>query len=128
MGLDPTMKYLKCAICIVIVWFFFGPLRTDLHLTAPRSPQSSESSNAEVDDSDAAIQGESKPEDHDFIEKWTQSHPQNQGVQDENRIGGWREDYFHVEQPDYFEKGQQKPAIEDHWGMDKGKPIDDIDY
>jgi hypothetical protein len=117
------MKYFKCAVCIVIVWFFFGSLRTNVRLTSPCSPQPSESLNTEVDDSDAAIQGESKPEDQDFIEKWTQSHPQNQGAQDENRIGAWREDYFHLDHPDYFDKGQQKREIKDHWGMDKSKRI-----
>src|SRR5665213_3785025 len=116
------MKYLKCAVCIVILWFIFGSLRTDIRLTAPHSPQPSESSNVEADDSDAAIQSESKSEDGDFIEKWSQSHPQNPGVEQESPIGAHHEDYFHVDQPDYFDKGQQKkPEIKDHWGMDKSK-------
>src|SRR6202034_2106420 len=107
------------AACIVIVWFIFESLRADFRLTAPRSPQPSDSLYAEIDDSDAAIQSESKSEDHDFIEKWTQSHPKNQEGQDESRIGASHEDYFHLDQPDYFDKGHQKPSIEDHWGMDK---------
>jgi hypothetical protein len=69
------MNYLKCAVCIVILSFIFGSLRTHFSLTAPRSAQPSESFNAEVDDSDVAIQVESKPEDQGFIEKWSTSHP-----------------------------------------------------
>jgi hypothetical protein len=117
------MKYFKCAVCIVILWFIFGSLRPGFHLTLPRFPQPSESLNAEVDDSDAAIQSESKSEDQYFIEKWTQSHPQNQDGQEESRIGAPHEDYFHLDQPDYFDKGQQKPEIKDHWGMDKNKSL-----
>ncbi|HEY3853195.1 MAG TPA: hypothetical protein VGO67_02250 [Verrucomicrobiae bacterium] len=117
------MKYFKCAVCIVIAWFIFGSLRQHVRTTAPRSSQPSELSNAEMDDSDAALQNESKTEDQDFIQKWTQSHPQNSPAQDEGKIGAYHEDYFHVDQPDYFDKAQQKPAPEDHWGMDKNKSI-----
>jgi len=117
------MNYFKCAVCIVLLCFILGSLRTRLHWTSAHSTQTSEATKAEVDDSDEAIQDESQPEDRMFIEKWSQSHPQNQEAQEEDPFSAGHEDYFHSDQPDYFGKGQQKPAIEDHWGMDKTKSI-----
>ncbi len=117
------MKYFKCALCIVILYFVIGFLPTHFRRTAAPSTGTSETFKAEADDSDAVIQNESKPEDQDFIEKWSQSHPQNQEAQVEDPIGAGHEDYFHSDPPDYFGKGQQKTAIEDHWGMDISKPI-----
>jgi hypothetical protein len=49
--------------------------------------------------------------------------PKNQEAQKEDPIGAGHEDYFHLDQPDYFGKGQQKPEMGDHWGMDTSKSI-----
>jgi hypothetical protein len=117
------MNYLKCAVCIVILWLIFASLPRHFSWTTPRSTRTSETLKPEADDSDAVIQIESQPEDQGFIEKWSQSHPQNQESQEEDPLSAGHADYFHSDQPDYFGKGQQKPAIEDHWGMDKTKSI-----
>jgi hypothetical protein len=118
-----TVKYLKCALCIVILCIMYGFFRTHFPWTAAPSTRTSETGNAQADDSDSVLQNESRPEDKDFIEKWSQSHPQNQQAQEEDPFTAGQPDYFHSDQPDYFGHGQQRPATEDHWGMDKSKSI-----
>jgi hypothetical protein len=117
------MNYLKCALRIIILIFIFGFLRTHIHWPAAPSTETSETIKAEADDSDEVVQIESTSGDHEFIEKWSQSHPPHQEPQEENPFTAGQPDYFHSDPPDYFGKGQQRPAIEDHWGLDKNKPI-----
>ncbi len=85
------MNYLKRAVCIVILCFIFVSMRTHFRWAAARSTGISQTLNAEADDSDAAIQIESKPEDQIFIEKWSQSRAQNQEAQEEDPISAGHE-------------------------------------
>src|SRR5215469_4558514 len=96
------MNYLKCAACILILWWVLASVRTDVHSTAPRSAQSPNSLNVEVNDSDAAIQIESKSDDQSFIERWSQSRPQNQESQAADSTGADHEDYFGKGELEHF--------------------------